>query len=190
MISKGYDEYTKNIELYSYDELKDDISLKQKYLCWLNDMGVVKSILSPELMLPKDMDFIEKSFVRFTTETSNGFFIKYIPENAFVGTIKLDKMNSVNNSAEIGIMIGEKALWSKGIGQIAYKVLLKYAFEVLKLNRIWGGTDEHNVGMQKIFLNTGFKQEGRFRESNFFEGKYSDNFYYSILKEEYYEKNS
>ena len=189
MILKGYDEYTKDIELYSYDELSDNSELKKQYLSWLNDMDVVRPILSPELMLAKDMKFIEKSFERFTQKNAKGFFIKYIPENMFVGTIKLDKMNSVNNSTEIGIMIGEKTLWSRGIGQIAYKILLKYVFEVLKLNRVWGGTDEHNTSMQKIFLNTGFMQEGRFRESNFFEGKYSDNFYYSILKEDYYEKN-
>jgi RimJ/RimL family protein N-acetyltransferase len=182
MILKGRND----IELYSYDELRNDVDLKNQYLSWLNDLEIVKSIISPELTQPKGLDFIEESFVRFTQENAKGFFIKYCPLDKFVGTIKIDKINRTNNSGEIGLMIGEKKLWNKKIGEKACKVIIKYAFDVLKLNRIWGGTDEHNIAMQRLFLKIGFKQEGRMRQINFFEGKYSDNLQYAILREGYY----
>lgn len=185
MILKGFNEFTKDIELVSYDELINDITLKTQYLNWLNDLEVIQPILSDELMKPKGPDFIEKSFERFTKEFAKGFFIKYNPKNIFVGTIKLDKINPNNKSGEIGIMIGEKGLWNKKIGEKSYLILLKYAFETFKLNRIWGGTDENNHSMQKLFLKTGFSQEGRLRKINYFNEKYSDNFHYSILREEY-----
>lgn len=185
MILKGFDKFTDDVELVSYDELINDSALKNQYLNWLNDFEVVRPILSDELMKQKGLDFIEESFERFTKESAQGFFIKYKPENLFVGTIKLDKINKKNNSGELGIMIGEKQLWGKKIGEKAYLILLKYAFENIGLNRVWGGTDEHNHSMQKLFLKTGFVQEGRLRKINYFNGKYSDNFHYSILKEDY-----
>lgn len=188
MILKGFDEFTQDVELVSYDELVNDNALKIKYLDWLNDFDVVRSILSEELMKKKGLSFIEESFKRFTKEDAQGFFIKYVPENIFVGTIKLDKIISQNKSGEMGIMIGEKNLWGKKIGEKSYKILLKYAFEKLKLNRVWGGTDENNISMQKLFLKTGFTQEGRFRQVSCFEGKFTDNLRYSILKSDYFEK--
>lgn len=177
-----------DVVLVSYKDLENDLKLKERYLRWLNDFEVVTPIISPELMKVKDMSFIEESFRRFTREDSQGFFIKHVPANSYVGTIKLDKLNLNNKSAELGLMIGEKGLWNKQIGSKAAAVLLKYAFEDLHLHKVWGGTDEYNIAMQKLFLKAGFKQEGRLRQVNYFNGRYSDNFYYGILREEYFSK--
>lgn len=182
---KGFNEFTGDIQLVSYDELSNDANLKSQYLKWLNNSEVVLPILSEELMKSKNLDFVEESFKRFTQANAQGFFIKYLPEDVYVGTIKLDKIDTQSKSAEMGIMIGEKDLWGKKIGEKAYLILLKYAFETLNLNRVWGGTDENNISMQKLFLKTGFTQEGRLRSASYFQGKYSDNLRYSILRKEY-----
>lgn len=175
-----------DVVLVSYKDLENDLRLKERYLRWLNDFEVVASIISPELMKVKGMSFIEESFRRFTREDSQGFFIKHIPTNSYVGTIKLDKINLNNKSAELGLMVGERSFWNQKIGSKAASVLLKHAFEVLRLNRVWGGTDEHNVAMQKLFLKLGFKEEGRLRQVNYFNNRHSDNFYYGILSNEYF----
>ena len=128
--------FNKEIELFSYDILQDNLSLKEKYLYWLNDFDVVAPILSKELMMFKEMDFVEKSFQRFTSVNCQGFFIKDNILNKFVGTIKLDKINTSNKSAELGIMIGEKDVWGKQIGTKASLILLDYAFNTLKLHKL------------------------------------------------------
>lgn len=186
MILEGFSEFTNDVALVSFEDLQDDLKLKEQYLGWLNDMEVVAPILSPELMQIKDMDFIEKSFQRFTSKDCQGFFIKYKPLNIFVGTIKLDKINQTNNSAELGIMIGAKEVWNKKIGTKASLILMNYAFNTLNLHKVWGGTDEHNISMQKLFLKLGFQKEGQLRKVNFQNQQYSDNFYYGILASEYY----
>lgn len=186
MILHGYSEFTRDVALVSYKDLENDQQLKEKYLQWLNDFDVVAPIISPELMKVKDADFIEESFRRFTRENSQGFFIKCQPIDNYVGTIKLDKINQNSKSAELGLMIGEKNLWGKQVGTKAAAILMKYAFETLQLHKIWGGTDEYNVAMQKLFLKLGFKQEGCLRQVNYFKDRYSDNFYYGILDDEYF----
>jgi len=188
VILTGYPDFAHDIVLVSYKDCEHDLKLRERYLQWLNDFEVVAPIISPELMKVKDMSFIEESFKRFTKEDSQGFFIKHGPTDNYVGTIKLDKINLINKSGELGIMIGDKSLWNKKLGSKASLILMKYAFEVLQLHKIWGGTDEYNLAMQKMFLKIGFKQEGRLRQINYFNDRYSDNFYYGILRDEYFDK--
>jgi [ribosomal protein S5]-alanine N-acetyltransferase len=185
MILEGFSEYTKDVALVSYSDLQGDLKLKEEYLRWLNDFEVITPIISPELMKIKTMDFIEKSFQRFTSEDCQGFFIKYKPLNDFIGTIKLDNINLINKTGELGIMIGAKKVWNRQIGTKASLILMEYAFNTLNLHKVWGGTDEHNIAMQKLFLKLGFQPEGRLRKVNFQNEQYSDNFYYGILSDEY-----
>ncbi len=177
---------SKEIALIPYATEALNHALKLQYLSWLNDETVVKPILSPVLDAPnKSLDIIEESFVRFTQDTAQGFFIKFLPENAFVGTMKLDKIDSITQSAELGIMLGEKRFWGKGIGIQSVNLLLQYAFETMKLHRVWGGTSSLNVRMQNLFLKAGFQEEGRLRHTNIVDGMYIDSMRYSLLREEW-----
>lgn len=185
MILSGYDTFTADVTLVSYDEAIHDKALRAQYLAWLNDMDVVRPIQSQALMLPKDMTFIDESFARFTTPNAKGFFIKWMPENRYAGTIKLDKITDANRSAEMGIMLGEKDLWGHRIGEKAFRILMRYAFETMRLHRIWGGTAENNLRMKRLFLKCGFLEEGLLRDCSYFEGKYYGSYRFSILRTEW-----
>ncbi|MDR1236219.1 MAG: GNAT family N-acetyltransferase [Holosporaceae bacterium] len=187
MILRGYDDFTKDVTLVSYSELVENIDLKNTYLKWLNDPSVVAPIMSEDLAVEnKTMSFVDDSFKRFTSENCQGFFINFNRDDVFIGTIKLDSINQSNKSAEIGLMIGDRSYWGNKIGEKAVLVILKYAFENLLLNRCYGGTDESNGRMQNLFIKTGFVFEGKVREGVYFDGKYSDNYRYSILKKDYF----
>lgn len=175
---------TNNIELHHFNVV-DKNSIAQDYLAWLNDIEVVKSIGSPILLKSKSLDFIDESYKRFTAGNCQGFFIK---ENGkFIGTAKIDKIDSYNNSAEIGIMIGDKSRWGKGVATEVYKILMDYAFNKLNLHRLWGGTSGKNIAMQKTFLKLGFKEEGILRDYSLIDGEYVDNHQYGILAKEYFQ---
>jgi RimJ/RimL family protein N-acetyltransferase len=172
------------VELHSFSDVPFD-RIAPTYLSWLNDLEVVTPIGSPELLAPKDINFIKSSFARFTAPNCLGFFI-WLPEaKKYVGTAKLDKLNNANSSAEIGIMIGDKSEWGKGIASVVYKILIAHCFNELQLHRIWGGTDANNHAMRKTFLKLGFKEEGKLRESNCINGVWSDTHLYGLLKKEY-----
>jgi RimJ/RimL family protein N-acetyltransferase len=175
------------LELHSFGSVKKS-EIAKDYLAWLNDLEVVKPIASPILLKPKSLDFIDESYARFTQENCRGFFIKTLPENKFIGTVKLDKIDSHNNSGEIGIMIGNKNMWGKGIATQAFEIMLFFAFNDLKLHRVYGGTGAKNNAMKKVFLTLGFKEEGILRDANKIDEKYSDTNLYSILESEFFSR--
>ncbi len=177
------------IELISYSVLHDDSMLIDKYHKWLEDIDVVRFIGSEQLLFPKQKDFIAGSFKRFTGENAIGFFIRYVPNDVFIGTTKLDQISYFHRSAWDGIMIGEKEYWGKGLGFHVYRLLLAYAFQVLGLNRVTGGCNEHNIPMIKTFEKSGYVQEGKLRKKDFINGSYSDHLYFGILRNEFIERH-
>lgn len=174
-----------DIELHAFCTV-DKNSITNDYLSWVNDIDVVKPIVSSILLGPKGLDFVDESYKRFTAENCRGFFIKDLSDNKFIGTAKIDKIDSYNKSAEIGIMIGDKTKWGKGIATQVYEILMDYAFCELKLHRLWGGTNSLNVAMHKTFLKRGFAQEGTLRKAGLIDGEYSDNYLYGMLDNEYF----
>lgn len=188
ILKKTQKETDLNIELHSFCSVDKDF-IAEEYLRWLNDIDIVKPIASPILLEPKGLDFIEESFRRFSAENSRGFFIKDLTDGKFIGTAKIDKIDSYNKSAEIGIMIGDKTRWGKGIATQAYKILMDYAFCEMKLHRVWGGTNSLNTAMHKTFLKLGFTQEGTLRMASLIEGVYTDNYLYGILDNEYFSES-
>lgn len=186
MVLKSRTENPFGIELHHFGHVAfDDIALQ--YLNWLNDPEIVSSIGSPILMQPKNLDFIKESYKRFTSPTCMGFFIFDSINSKYLGTAKIDKICSHNKSAEIGIMIGSKSYWGKGVATSVYKILLFYCFNELALNRVWGGTDSNNLAMRRTFLKLGFIEEGVQRQANKINDTFSDTHLFGMLKNEFNE---
>ncbi len=176
---------TPDIELVPFNDVQNDVSLKSSYLSWLNDVNIVRLIASPALLKPKGLEFIEESFDRFTRPESQGFFIRYIPDNAFIGTAKLDGISEYTRSAWDGIMIGDGRYHGRGLASHVYRALLSYAFNELGLHRVNGGCNENNVPMIKTFEHLGYSLEGRLRQADYIDGEFSDHLYFGILRDEF-----
>lgn len=178
------------IELVPYALMRNDSELRASYLAWLNDIDVVRLIASPALLEPKGPDFVEESFARFMQPGCRGFFIRYVPDDVFIGTTKLDSISSHTRSAWDGIMLGDRRYHGRGISSRVYRVLLAYAFTKLELNRVSGGCNEKNVAMVKTFGRVGYRTEGRLRQADRIDGEYCDHLYFGILRDEFFAANS
>ena len=60
----------------------------------------------------------------------------------------------------MGIVVGDKAEWSKGYGAHTVRMVLHYAFEELELNRVELTTDEENHRAIRCYEKCGFVREG------------------------------
>ena len=176
-----------NIELIAYSAVDKD-EIRALYLTWLNDIDIVQAFGPYSMLYPKDDSFIDESFIRFSSSETIGFFIYNRDTNSYLGTCKLDKISIADRSVEIGIMIGSAAAQGQGTGKKVYALLLKYAFDVLGMNRVWGTCFSDNIGSQKLFESSRFTFEGTSRKAIFRKGLFLDNIHYSILKEEYFTK--
>jgi [ribosomal protein S5]-alanine N-acetyltransferase len=179
-----------DVQLVPFALKRDDRELHKAYLGWLNDLDVVRLIASPALMSTnKDMTFIEDSFNRFTQPGCRAFFIYYAPDNAFIGTTKLDSISTHTRSAWDGIMIGDKRYFGRGLSSRVYRVLLAYGFRELGFNRVSGGCNEKNTPMVRTFKRLGYTPEGRLRQADCIDGEFCDHLYFGILRDEFFAAN-
>lgn len=105
--------------------------------------------------------------------------------NRHIGNISLQRIDLLNLTAELAILIGEKSALGKGYGYQAASQACRHGFSILGLNRIYCGTHEDNTGMRKLAERLGMKEEGRSRAAFFRNGKYSDIVHYGVLEEEF-----
>jgi RimJ/RimL family protein N-acetyltransferase len=75
----------------------------------------------------------------------------------------------------------------KGFCTEAVKIVVDYLFLSKDIMRIQAQTDQRNVASQKVLEKAGFRKEGTLRKSFFVRGEWTDDYIYSILREEWKE---
>ena len=81
----------------------------------------------------------------------------FLESNKFIGTIKLEPINRKNQTAWLGMMIGDSSERGKGYGSQALNLVLDYAENVLLLEDIFLGVHTNNEPAISIYKKSGFK---------------------------------
>ncbi|QBD76715.1 N-acetyltransferase [Ktedonosporobacter rubrisoli] len=108
-------------------------------------------------------------------------------EAEIMGIAGLKDINMLNQSAEFYVKI-DPSRQGKGYGTEATKLLLRYGFLELNLNRIQTQDMEENIAGWRADEKAGFKYEATLRQMIMRFGKYHDVRVYSILRAEYLEQ--
>lgn len=106
-------------------------------------------------------------------------------DDMLVGYCTIESVERSNNKCELGIVLGEKAYWRKGIGSTVIRQLLKWAFADLGMHRVEAIIQGDNVASIRCFSRVGFQLDGRLRDAKWRDGRYVDLLVYSILDEEW-----
>jgi ribosomal-protein-alanine N-acetyltransferase len=122
---------------------------------------------------------------------SNAFLQKFwliIDDNQnLIGTAKINNIDINRNSLEWGYGINPK-FWGKGFIIKMQFCLLKYIFETLKMNRLYGVTRSDNKKVIASIKLMNFRIEGKkFQYYKDYKGIYHDALSYSFLKKDYYQ---
>lgn len=102
-----------------------------------------------------------------------------------IGNISLQEIDLLNREAEIAFLFGEKEYWGKGYATEAAEMMINHAFNELGLNRIYFGTADSNIGMQRVGEKLKFCKVGVRREALFKNGMYHDIYDYDLLRKEW-----
>lgn len=157
---------------------RSDIPLKVK---WINN-PVTNRFLHYEL--PLEIAKTEQWFDN--CEKGNNRYDAVIEADGIpCGTIGLLSIDRRNCKAEYYVAMGEDTLKGKGIAYKATRLILEYAFEELKLNKVYLFTERENIAAQKLFEKVGFIKEGFLKEDIVSHGKYVDRFTYGICRNQY-----
>ena len=131
----------------------------QEYVSWLND--------------PEVNQYLECRFTTHTLESSRNFVQSLLdsPENLFlgirsnlfdkhVGNIKVGSIDLNHGTGEIGIVIGDKKAWGKGIASSAVSLMVEIVRDLRLLRKIFASYYSPHVASQRLFEKSGFEVEG------------------------------
>lgn len=143
-----------DVELFGLEP--DDVA--DEYVSWLNDPAVNR--------------YLESRFVHHTPESTRRFVqsildsddsiifgIRYVPCARHVGNIKLGPVDRQHRRGEIGLLIGDRAVWGRGIAAAAIELATRYAFDSLGLLKVTAGCYAGNIGSRRAFEKAGFVVE-------------------------------
>jgi RimJ/RimL family protein N-acetyltransferase len=151
------------------------------YVAWLNDTTVLTYLGSYRPMALAQEEQWYEDMLKDPTRCSFAIEI----EGRHIGGCGLERIDSRNASAELGLFIGVPELWDKGLGRDTLRTLLRYGFEQLNLNRICLRVFEGNERAIHLYEKVGFRHEGCWRQSEFRHGRYHDTLWMSILRTEW-----
>jgi [ribosomal protein S5]-alanine N-acetyltransferase len=87
-------------------------------------------------------------------------------------------------TAEVGYEL-HRSHWRKGITTEAVSALLRYGFVEMDLHRIEACLFATNEASQRVLRKLGFRLEGNLRERYPFQGRFEDQLYFGLLREEW-----
>jgi RimJ/RimL family protein N-acetyltransferase len=153
----------------------------KNYCNWMND--------------PEINQYLESRFERWSVSKLRRYIsdVKRNPDNVFltivskdgnkhIGNIKIGPINRRHRYADVGVIIGEKSFWGKGIATEAVKLVVDYAFNKLNLHKLTAGAYNCNIGSIKAFKKAGFSVEGVRRKQYLCDGDYVDGVLLGIVR--------
>lgn len=144
-----------------------------KYLRWSahNDISITEMVLEDWVRSYSDERFYQWAIVpKDMTEP--------------IGTISVVEQNELAEKMQIGFCVGYD-WWNKGYTSEAFRRVIQFLFEEVKVQRIEAQHAPENVNSGKVMLSCGLKYEGTLRKADWNNQGITDACIYSILQEEY-----
>ena len=161
---------------------KDDLPLRR---ACLNDVDLSR-LVYPGILFPLRPEDQEKWYESLDPKSDKqySFAIESKDDSLYVGCCTVCDIDAKNRSASIGIFIG-KEHWRKGYGSDALRVLLRFCFGEVNLNKIMLQVYSFNTPAIRCYEKLGFKTEGVLRQALFRDGQYHDTVAMGMLRSEW-----
>ena len=117
--------------------------------------------------------FVNKSRRNFRLKKERTFAIELVGNGTLVGVISLQKIDRNNKNAQISYWIG-KNYWNLGIATESINLLIRYAFWVLRLHKVYANVLATNRASIRVLEKNGLKKEGVLKHSVYKDDKFHD----------------
>jgi len=115
----------------------------------------------------------------------NVFFAVETKDGVHIGNTNFFNAGPEDRRAELGIMIGERDYWSKGLGTDAVLTIARFGFDDMNLHRIILHVFSYNPRAIACYRKCGFVEEVRMRQDMFHEGAYHDTIVMGLLRDDF-----
>lgn len=170
----------KKVRLRAYK--KEDITLRLSYI----NNPEIERFLVADIPYPISLNEEQKWFESISAfNDTYKFAIETLEDNQFIGGCSINAVDWKNSVVTVGIFIGNINFWGKGYGTDAMKVLLRFIFENMNINKVKLKVFSFNERAIKSYKKCGFKVEGTLKDEIFKEGKYYDEILMAVFKDEF-----
>jgi ribosomal-protein-alanine N-acetyltransferase len=164
MIVKENDILTERLILKPFET--QDIT--QDYVNWLNDPNVNQFL---EISKTQSLESVI-AWVNWTNNDPTRKLFGIFMNQLHIGNLTLYDIEHTHRSLRIGITIGRKELWGKGLGVEALENACSFIFNSMNFHRIEAGIYEPNVNSIKLFTKAGFALESVMKERIYFQNNF------------------
>jgi RimJ/RimL family protein N-acetyltransferase len=103
------------------------------------------------------------------------------PVLGFIGTMTA-YVDTHNEVAEVGIMIGERSAWGQGYGLEAWQAVCDYLLAQRNIRKITAGTAATNTAMRRIMEKAGMVPDGLRKAQYIIDNKSVDVIHMALFK--------
>jgi len=152
---------------------------------WMHDKEITQNFRFPfeQATLESVTEFIDNSFLN-----GNKHFAIVNESDEYLGTVSLKNISEENQSAEYAIVVRSIARGT-GAAVLATKDILHYAFDTLKLHKVYLNVLERNECARHFYIKCGFVYEGTSKDAILLNGKYENLVWYGIITDRNQEEN-
>ena len=139
----------------------------------------------PHRSLDDTRELIRQIHVRYAQRESIRWGITREGDDRVIGSCGFYLFDEGFHRAETGYELN-RAFWRQGIMTEAMSAIITYAFTELGLHRIEAVTDDINERSKGLLWKLGFTHEGTLRLRFYFRGRFWDEHYFGLLKDEWH----
>lgn len=128
-------------------------------------------------------EFVNKAREQWRADEAYVFAIIERTSDEFAGCMGIHPLPQ-HNRAEVGYWIG-LPYWGRGLATAALRLIIRFGFDELKLNRIAAGHFPHNPASGRVMQKANMRYEGVLRGALLHQDSYKDEVRYAILRADY-----
>ena len=98
-----------------------------------------------------------------------------------IGNILISGLISNHRCGELTYVVGNTNYWGKGVGYYAVSHLVYLSKHKYKLNKLFAGLAEENIGSRRVLEKNGFVLEGKRLSHVFYDGKFYNQLDFGLL---------
>ena len=150
----------------------EEAHLTPRYVGWLNDPDIVR--YSEQRHLAHTLASC-RAYRQSFDNTPHRFWaiVAHDPNIGHIGNINA-YIDTENGTADLGILIGERAVWGQGYGSEAWRAVCRHLLQDCGLRKITAGTLSVNHGMLNVMRRAGMVEDMQNRRQLMFEGQLTD----------------
>lgn len=147
---------------------------------WMHDKEINRAFRYPFSQSTKESVLM---FIKNSYNENNQHFAVVDEQDEYLGTVSLKNISRQNGSAEYAVVLRQKAQGT-GVARKATEELIRYAFEELRLHKVYLNVLDINEKAKHFYQKCGFVYEGTAKDAIRLNGKYESLSWYGIINNE------